>query len=62
MPTSKTVEILHAFQELKKRKHKIDKSQYVKELLILKEELDLHIQNPHLSEEEMKKVQFLLGN
>lgn len=61
MPTHKTVEILHAFQELKRRKEKMDKSQYVKELVILKNELDLHIQNPHLSEEEMKKIYLLMG-
>lgn len=61
MPTHKTVEILHAFQELKRRKEIMDKSQYVKELVILKNELDLHIQNPHLSEEEMKKIYLLMG-
>ena len=60
MQIKKTLVIFKAFKDLKARKDTIPPDQYVKELIILKSELDEHLQNPEMEVNECRQIQSLL--
>ena len=61
MPTKKTLEILQAFIALKKRKDSMSRKQYVKELMVLKSDLRLHLNNPDISDQQSNTILKLVG-
>ncbi len=61
MATKRTLEILRDFKKLKKRKKSLDPDQYVYELKLLKMELEIHLRNPQISQEEETALKKLMA-
>ncbi|HEA19983.1 hypothetical protein LCGC14_1215650 [marine sediment metagenome] len=60
MPKRSPLKILQAFNALKRKRESMPYDQYVKELHVLKAELNVHLEEPRMTLEESNELNALL--
>ncbi|UOB16614.1 hypothetical protein [Abyssalbus ytuae] len=60
MSAQKINNLFRKFKELKKNKENIPTEQYLKEIVLIKIELESHLENPTIEKNEMSQLESLI--